>query len=340
MASAFQPLSEIAPQALIEYLGREGNSEELVRWKYFDARFNRNRERGYVWLNDGKLGGFLGLIPFEVVAGDRVVDAAWSCDWSVQDATGRGIGILLIRQAMQKYPLLTQLGGNDATQRIISRMASITVNDAGMVFHLPLRLGAILRLARRRYPSFPVDAFQPMNRLPMRWPPRRKDEPRVIIETGVSEVLAEVLTPPRHGGIYSRYDLGYLRWQIADCPFVTAQTFYVAGPDGPRAAALLWRQTDTPDFWRMALWLGMAATVEMDIVLARVIHHVFEQKGFLLSIVISRMEADLIGLLRRKHFIAAPRRRPLHIISGQKTGEPVPELWPLSYLDTDYAYRF
>jgi hypothetical protein len=39
-------------------------------------------------------------------------------------------------------------------------------------------------------------------------------------------------------------------------------------------------------------------------------------------------------------FVAAPRRRPLHIITSRKTGEPVPELWPLSYLDTDYAYRF
>jgi hypothetical protein len=340
MPSVFQPLSEIAPEALVEYLGREGNSPETVRWKYFDERFNRGRERGYAWVNDGKIGGFVGLVPFQIAFGDHNVDAAWSCDWSVQDSTGRGTGILLIRQAMQNYPLLAQLGGNHATQRIISRMASITVNDAGMVFHLPLRIGAILRLARRRYPRFPVDASQAINRLPLRWPHRPKDQPRVIIEPGVSEVLVDMIVPSRHGAIYSHYDLDYLRWQLTDCPFVTAETFYVPGPVGPRAAALVWRQANSPDFWRMAVWLGMAAAAEMDAVLTKVIDHVFQQKGYLLSIVVSRMETDLIGLLRKRHFIAAPRRRPLHIIAAQKTELPVPELWPLSYLDTDYAYRF
>jgi hypothetical protein len=48
----------------------------------------------------------------------------------------------------------------------------------------------------------------------------------------------------------------------------------------------------------------------------------------------------MIELLRSRNFVAAPRRRPLHIIASKKTGEPIPELWPLSYLDTDYAYRF
>ena len=150
MASGFQPLSALDPDSLVEYLGREGHAAEAVRWKYFDSRFNRNRERGYAWVKDGKIGGFLGLIPFQVVVGDRVTDAAWTCDWSVQDPTARGIGILLIRQAQDKYEFLTQLGGNEATQRIISRLSSKTVNDAGIVFHLPLRLGAMLRVARRK----------------------------------------------------------------------------------------------------------------------------------------------------------------------------------------------
>src|SRR6476660_2970987 len=90
MHAAFQPLSSIAPGALIEYLGREGNSAEIVQWKYFDSRFNRNRERGYTWVKDGKIGGFIGLIPFQVVIDGRIADAAWTCDWSVQDQTGGG----------------------------------------------------------------------------------------------------------------------------------------------------------------------------------------------------------------------------------------------------------
>ena len=124
MPSSIQPLSALDPDLLVEYLGREGHSAEEVRWKYFDSRFNRGRERGYAWVKDGKMGGFLGLVPFQVVARDRVIEAAWTCDWSVQDPTARGIGILLMRQAQEKYEFLTQLGGNEATQRIISRLSN------------------------------------------------------------------------------------------------------------------------------------------------------------------------------------------------------------------------
>ena len=157
MASGFQPLSALDPDSLVEYLGREGHAAEAVRWKYFDSRFNRNRERGYAWVKDGKIGWFPRPDSFSSCGGNRMADAAWTCDWSVQDPTARGIGILLIRQAQDKYEFLTQLGGNEATQRIISRLSSKTVNDAGIVFHLPLRLGAMLRMARRKFPRLPVD---------------------------------------------------------------------------------------------------------------------------------------------------------------------------------------
>jgi len=183
-------LSSIEPGELIEYLGREGNSAEIVQWKYFDSRFNANRERGYAWVKDGRIGGFIGLIPFQVWINGRIAGAAWTCDWSVQDQSGRGTGILLIRQAQEKYEFLTQLGGNEATQRIISRLAAITVNDAGMRFYLPLRLGAILRLARRRLPQIPLDAVNIVNRLPMRLP--RKGTPNeMIVEPGVSGLLVQ-----------------------------------------------------------------------------------------------------------------------------------------------------
>jgi len=94
------------------------------------------------WLKDGKIGGFIGLIPFQVVIDGRAAEAAWTCDWSVQDQTGKGTGILLIRQAQANYEFLTQLGGNDATQRIISALAAITVDDAGIMFYLPAAHGS------------------------------------------------------------------------------------------------------------------------------------------------------------------------------------------------------
>jgi hypothetical protein len=340
MPTVFQPLSSITPATLIEYLGREGNSAELVRWKYFDSRFNRNRERGYAWVKDEKIGGFIGLIPFQVVIGGRIAEAAWTCDWSVQDQSGRGIGILLVRQAQEGYEYLTQLGGNEATQRIISRLAAITVNDAGILFYLPLRLGAILRLARRKVPQLPLDAVDLVNRLPLRLPRRTEARNSVVFEPGVSQVLNSVLTPEKRGDIYSLYDFEYVQWQIGACPFLTAETCYIAEDSTVRAAALIWREKNSTDFWRLALWSREGAQKEVEVLLSSVIRRVYDSGGFLLSVVVSRLDRTLVALLRSKQFLASRRRRPLHIIDSKKTGKPVPELWPLSFLDTDLAYRF
>jgi hypothetical protein len=340
MPSSIQPLSALDPDLLVEYLGREDHSAEEVRWKYFDLRFNRGRERGYAWVKDGKMGGFLGLVPFQVVARDRVIEAAWTCDWSVQDPTARGIGILLMRQAQEKYEYLTQLGGNEATQRIMSRLSSMMANEAGMVFHLPLRLGAMLRVVRRKVPKLAVDGLGFVNRLPLRWLRGSESSENVTFEPGVSKTLGLFLEPVQHGELYSRYDLEYVRWQVGDCPFLFSETCTVTDGSTPRAAALIWREKASPDFWRFAVWSREGAEKELEALLSSVIRRVYDYKGFLLSFVVSRLDQSLIGLLRRMKFLAAPRRRPLHIIANKKTAETLPELWPLSYLDTDYAYRF
>jgi len=339
MPSVFQPLSSVEPRELIEYLGREGNSAEIVQWKYFDSRFNRNRERGYTWVKDGKIGGFIGLIPFQVVLDGRIADAAWTCDWSVQDQTGKGTGILLVRQAQEKYDFLTQLGGNEATQKIISRLAAITVNDAGVRFYLPLRLGAIFRMARRRLPDIPFDAVGLLNRLPMHLP-RRIPTSAVVFESGVSTALSGLIEPEQHGEMYSRYDFEYVRWQVGDCPWLFSETCYTGGSSRPRAAALIWREKAATDFWRIAFWSRRGADKELELVLGAAVRRIYESNGFLISAVVSRLDATATGLLRSKQFLASPRRRPLHIIDSRKTGKPVPELWPLSFLDTDFAYRF
>jgi hypothetical protein len=338
MPASFQPLSALDPELLVEYLGREDFPADIVRWKYFDARFNRGRERGYAWVKDGKIGGFLGLVPFQVVLNGRVADAAWTCDWSVQDQSAKGVGILLMRQAQDRYAFLTQLGGNDATQRIVSRLSSMTENEAGIVYHLPLRVGAALRVVRRKKPKLPVDAIEIVNRIPVRWP-RRISPDAVRFEPGVSEKLSAFLEPERRSEFYARYDFPYLRWQITDSPHLKAETCFDASGAEPRAAALIWREKQ-PDFWRLAMWYRTGAEKEMDVVLASAIRRVFQSGGYILSFVVSRLDQSAIDLVRSKGFVAAPRRRPLHIIVSKKDGAPIPEMWPLSYLDTDYAYRF
>ena len=343
MPPSFQPLSSLDPELLVEYLGREDFPADIVRWKYFDERFNRGRERGYAWVKDGKIGGFLGLVPFQVVLNGRVADAAWTCDWSVQDQSAKGVGILLMRQAQNRYEFLTQLGGNDATQRIVSRLSAMTENDAGLVYHLPLRIGAGLRVVRRKKPKLPVDSIELVNRIPVRWPGRVRSD-AIRFESGVSEKLAAFLEPERRSDFYARYDFEYLRWQITDSPHLKAETCLHAGGAESHAASLIWRERKT-DFWRLAMWWRTGAEKEMDLVLSSTIRRVFESGGYILSFVVSRLDQAAIDLIKSKGFVAAPRHRPLHIIvrndgANKKDGAPVPEMWPLSYLDTDYAYRF
>jgi hypothetical protein len=88
------------------------------------------------------------------------------------------------------------------------------------------------------------------------------------------------------------------------------------------------------------LWSRRNAERERELLLSGIVRHIYEHKGFAISAVVSRLDSVAIGLLRSQQFLASPRRRPLHIIDSKKSGKPVPELWPLSFLDTDFAYRF
>ena len=162
----------------------------------------------------------------------------------------------------------------------------------------------------------------------------------MIIEPGVSQVVSPLLEPDQHGEMYPRYDLKYVRWQVGECPWLFSETCYIAADSKPRAAALIWRNKNSSEFWRMALWSLKDADKERELLLASVIRRIYEHNGFLISAVVSRLDSTTIGLLRRRQFLASPRRRPLHIIDSKKSGKALPELWPLSFLDTDFAYRF
>jgi hypothetical protein len=214
----------------------------------------------------------------------------------------------------------------------------MTENDAGVVYHLPLRVGAALRVVRRKKPNLPVDAIEIVNRIPVRWPGRVRSD-AICFEDGVSEKLAAFLEPERRSDFYARYDFEYLRWQITDSPHVKAETCFHMGGSDPHAAALIWRERK-PDFWRLAIWWRTGAEKEMGMVLSSAIRRVFESGGYILSFVVSRLDRAAIDLIKSKGFVAAPRHRPLHIIVSNKNLGPIPEMWPLSYLDTDYAYRF
>jgi Acetyltransferase (GNAT) domain len=340
MGETLQPLSKLPQRLLFEYWDREGRPPELIQWKYLSGRSSPQSERGYAWVRNGKVAGFLGLIPFHLKLNGQRVSAAWTCDWSLANHnSGGGMGVLLIRRALQEYGILCQLGGNQSTHYILSRLAATAVEDAGMIFHLPLRVGAVLRLFRRRIPSVPLDRSNFINNLRLPMVVDRAGNDLCIFESGVSSSLGHFVENSGDQAAITGYDFEYLRWQIGECPTLTSETCFLHG-ESACAAALIWRQKSSFDFWRMAIWTSTGAEKELDVLLSNVIRRVFELNGFLLSVLVSRLDTPIIEALRRRRFVAGPRRRPLYILSSTKSGEKIPELRGLSFLDTDLAHRF
>src|SRR5258708_19222743 len=171
MRSGLMGVGGADPAAVKQYLRGRQIEPEVIEWKYFDPCFNRDRERGVVWVRGNQVAGFLGLIPFRVEKERFPADCAWSCDWSVDPLLGGGAGLMLLKRARELYDGIFHLGGNEKTRQIFPRLADRTVPDAGISMALPLRLGCILPLLPR---AFVKDLLRPQATLlqfPLPWLP-------------------------------------------------------------------------------------------------------------------------------------------------------------------------
>jgi hypothetical protein len=339
MTSSIIPLTDVSPDLLIDFLHRVGVSRAVAEWRYFDARFNRGRNRGFAWIPHGRVEGFIGLIPFQVGDGGGV-EANWSCDWVVGDASIKpGIGIVLLKRAVEESRWLFALGGNTTTQRLLPRLARRTVLDAAVTMHLPLRVGVLLRqLGRHRvFGRLPLPAAA--GKIPLRFVRRSGRERTVRSEPGVASAIAGLLARDRAGRCAPLYDYEYVDWQIGRSPVLVAHTSLSPADGEPKAAAVYWRPRASADLWRMALWTAPGAAEPAAAVVREVVSRVYETGGMVLSTIVSRSDADQRALLRAAHFVARGTR-PLYQCVGSG-GPPLGcDLGGLSYLDTDLAYRF
>jgi hypothetical protein len=303
--NGFQPMNAV-PAGLVEaYLVKSGIPQEIVRWKYFDGAYNRGRERGHVWLENGEVRGFLGLVPFGANS-----QSAWTCDWSVEPGAAGAAGIRLVQGAMKSYPWLFQLGGNERTKSILSRLSRETFTGAALEFKLTLRLGAQLaRVRRKTGVSVPL-----AGRIPVRLPRRVRSIP---VRAGVDRAIEQAL---------DKYDYEYVQWQVGRCPLLASCT--CVGPDG---SVLLWSSNR---FWRMAEF-GQ----RLEDVLDAAVRHVYDQGGYQLSVLASRTDEGWHQVLRSRGFRASPDERNLNVLSAVRETR-APELGRLSFLDSDMGYRF
>src|SRR5262245_50514506 len=191
MASQIYPIDEAPRDRVLAYLGERGIDPAVAEWKYFDAAFNRDRCRGLVWLRDGDVRAFLGLIPCAVTDGATSWPMTWTCDWSVADrSTDGALGILLLKKAITVAPWLLAFGGNDTTQALLPKVATATIEGAGVTYRLRLRLGTITRRLERRVPLLARRRVAHLHRIPIRRVPRHAHG--VSCAPGISSAIEAV----------------------------------------------------------------------------------------------------------------------------------------------------
>ncbi|MBC7973475.1 MAG: hypothetical protein H7138_00715, partial [Myxococcales bacterium] len=133
MLRAIVPLSEV-PRSHVEdylrastrYFGALGDAAAAaVGWKYYDEAFNRGRNRGFAWVKDGRVRGFIGIVPAALARGDDVVPLQWTCDWGLADPKATpGMGILLLRKVTADGAPTATMGGNANTRALVPRLAA------------------------------------------------------------------------------------------------------------------------------------------------------------------------------------------------------------------------
>jgi hypothetical protein len=339
VASSIRPLSELPEDLVLQYFTRRKDCPELIRWKFFDRSFNpRGRERGIAWLRDGRVEGFLGLIPTSLGREGRTRDLTWTCDWSLAERTAApGIGVRMLQRAMESNDhLMYVTRGSKHTASIASRLAQRTVADAGVILVLPLRLGALLEQFGRRA-GFPrLERWSALARIPVRRTSRAAGS--VIVEDGVSRSIAPLLEAPRGPGWYPQYDWTYLDWAVGRCPQIRSRTVYGPAADAPRAAALLWRRTDSERGWRMALWARPEARDVLQAVFAEAVRLARDAGGWLVSLMVSRLDEQLIEVVCRGRGVIRRPPQPLFILVARDP--EVDEVGNLSFVDADLAYQF
>jgi len=338
MRSSIRPLTELREVLVTEYLTGQGLTPELVRWKYFDPALETGgRERGFAWLRDERIAGFIGLIPTRLGRGDESFDMSWTCDWSLSKRVASpGVGVLLLKQAIESTHQLMYVGtGSAHTASIAPRIADHVIEDAGLVALLPLRLGYWAERLSRALPFVRAERWPWLPQLPARRLPR--SSARVRVADGISSAIGPLLEEPRGPGWYPRYSHGYVDWVVGRCPELSSGTAWAPSDAAPRACAVFWRSRASERFWRMALWAQPGADDLLADVIRCAARRIYESGGWLVSTLVSRRDELLRSSLQRCGALIGRSTKPLYVLATK--GPRVDELSNLSFVDADLAYE-
>jgi hypothetical protein len=335
----FEPVADVPGDLLRSYLLSRGWPAELIEWKYFDPAFNRGRNRGYVWIHEGKVSGLIGNIPGRLAHGNRTFPVVWACDWSIEapDATP-GLGVFLFQRAVASEPRFIGAGGNENSLKLFPRLAERTVEQAAVDYHIPMRLDAFLEQAGRRAPSLKIDRWPLLGTLPV--PYRAPASPaKTVTEPGVPDVIEPVFSGSRARGWHPTYELADVQWAVGRCPAIEAFTTYDRNGACPSAAVVHWRSVRSAKRWHGTLWTREEDPERLSACLSEAVRNISRRGGSRLTIMVSCEDRDYIRLLK-SHGALKGKNTPLFIFRTDEDLKGFTEPRRLSFQDSDYSVLF
>ena len=334
MSLSIKRLEEVDAKAVSDYLSDYGLEAAVIRWKYFDDEFNQGRNRGYVALKENRPVGFIGLIPFTASDRGRLIETAWTCDWSVAgDESNRTLGVAVLQKALRAFPSVFHVGGNHLTRRVFDRLANTVNADGVLDYVLPLRLSAVIHKAARRVRFLKHLNRTPVARLPVRRVGRVRADDGVEVTAGLDERFVEV-TSRRPGAptFFPVYDSSYIDWQIGRCPVLDSYSFVGRGG----AAALAWHLARNGREWRFAISASSSEADDRRAVLGSVIRFAYANGADTLRATAAKSDSETRALLSEAAFLLNGYR-PFYAFHAAQDRHAYDEPWGLSFLDCDEA---
>jgi hypothetical protein len=339
MRASIEPVSAVSSKLLTDLLRRYGLPSEIIEWKYFDPAWTPRGERGYVWTRDGRAQGMIGLIPFRMSGPGGGISAAWTCDWYVEASEKNpGIGVLVFKEAIARTGALFTLGGNEATARLVPRLAAQTAPEAAVELTVPLTLGGTVtysRVARRLRPV----ARLGLDRVPLRRVRAAASGRGVSFSAGIAREVAGLIEEGSGSGWAPAYDAAQLAWQFERCPAIDAVSAFVPGERGATAALIGWHPRGGSRQWRVALWPRPGHEDAAQALLRETLAELVRRRGQSVSTLVAHRDTWLRGSFEALGFRPTEKVLPLYAL-GDVQVPPITDVGRISHTDSDLGYRF
>jgi hypothetical protein len=137
------PLHSSSPATVFEFLDDRGTPRGRPHWAWKYQLGGNGGARAFYHEADGRIGGFIGMLPTTLHHGDAQARAAWFVDWATAPGEGSvGVGVGLLRKAQAATDVLLTLEGSADTRQILPRLKWTSAAPAA-TWILPLTARAI-----------------------------------------------------------------------------------------------------------------------------------------------------------------------------------------------------